>query len=246
MSIRGREGRPPALSNSAIAKLIKDHFRFSLVNEATVKELPSYVDRNIYFRGTPELTDTSHCYGELVSSTDQPDELEYVLKLNNPFFASYDILCGIDELLVYLHRKGINKCIYPLKSRKGDDTLEISREHLLTYESLVSSEVSVSEGTEVKFLMRVVTYIPGECLDHVEKQYLTPGLLYDIGNYIGRVDAVLSVSFLSFSSPSSLSLSLSLSLSYLCFIVYTCRMALQIQAYNNKTLALGISINFFS
>ena len=188
MSSRTQRGRPPLLSNSAIANLVKDSFCFSEVVESTVKELPSYVDRNIYFRGTLESTVTSQ-----EESSHQYEDKEYVLKLNNPFFTSFEILAGINSLLDYLQSKGITKCILPLQGRKGQSTTEITGEDLLCYEKEEVSETT-SEMKGMKFLMRIVTFIPGECFDSVDKQYLTPRLLDSVGNFIGKVDAVLNVS----------------------------------------------------
>lgn len=95
----------------------------------------------------------------------------------------------------YLHSKGITDCIRPLKSRKGqfESTVEITGKELLDYDTQ-NKQSNTQEVRKMKFFMRIVTYIPGECLDHVHKQYLTPQLLYNVGNFIGKVDAVLSVS----------------------------------------------------
>ena len=44
--------------------------------------------------------------------------------------------------------------------------------------------------------MRVVSYIPGECLDHVDKCYLTPSLLYSVGHSVGRAEAIIQVDYI--------------------------------------------------
>ena len=45
-------GRPPSLSSAAVTKLVKEYFCFQHVDEHSVKHLPSYDDRDFYFRGT--------------------------------------------------------------------------------------------------------------------------------------------------------------------------------------------------
>ena len=122
---------------------------------------------------------------------------EYVLKLNNPLLASYDVLKSINGLLNHLHTKGFNKCNRPLANREGADLLRITREKLLEYdkidcrtETLGNMEESVVEDT---FFLRVLTYIPGECLDDVDKCYLTPQLLYNVGHCIGGAASILQV-----------------------------------------------------
>ena len=174
-------GRPPSLSSAAVTKLVKEYFCFQDVNEQSVKQLPSYDDRNFYFRGTPQLASG-------ISSRPPPGE--YVLKLNNPLLASYEVLKGINDLLNHLHAKGFVKCNQPLANQEGADLLKITKERLMEYDSHPEPSENVTEST---FFLRVLTFIPGECFDKVEKHYLTPQLLYDIGHCVGSAEAILQV-----------------------------------------------------
>ena len=186
-------GRPPSLSNAAVAQLVKEFFCFQDVDVRSVKQLPSYDDRNFYFRGTPESTRAS-----LNSS-----EGEYLLKLNNPHCTSYSVLQGINALLNHLHASAFTKCIQPLASRQGEDLLKISKDKLYEYNGhlerphdlyeniIMGAESTMAQHEE--FFMRVVTFIPGECLDDVDKCYLTPRLLYDVGHAVGSAAAIMQV-----------------------------------------------------
>lgn len=192
-------GRPPALSNAAVANLVKHYYRFETVDKQSVKQFPSYDDRNFYFRGIPEVQPheplhipTHPDFSAVRAVANQHRaEGEYVLKLNNPLFASFDVLKGINALLNHLHSNGCTKCIRPILSREKNDVLDITREKLLEFDS----DLDVPEGeAESKFYMRVVTFIPGECLDEIDKHHLTPRLLYDVGYCIGNANAIMQVS----------------------------------------------------
>ena len=101
-------GRPPSLSRAAVTRLVTKVFPFQHVDQNSVKQLPSYDDRNFYFRGTPEHTPLEGASAYM--------EREYVLKLNNPLLASYGVLKGINALLYHLHSKGFTECIQPMAS----------------------------------------------------------------------------------------------------------------------------------
>ena len=181
-------GRPPSLSSAAIAKLVKEYFYFHDVDERSVKQLPSYDDRNFYFRGcatTPEPASS-------ITSRSILSDREYILKLNNPLIVSYDVLSGINDLLNHLHAKSFTKCNQPLASR-GGDLLKITKEELLEYEGHLEPVETGDKSGECTYFLRVLTFIPGECFDKVDKHCLTPRLLYDVGHCIGSAEAILQV-----------------------------------------------------
>ena len=187
-------GRPPSLGTAAVARLVTEYFPFQHVDQQSVKQFPSYDDRNFYFRGTPEHASLEGGAGTCIET-----QREYVLKLNNPLVSSYGVLKGINALLTHLNTKGFTKCIQPLSSREGDDVLQITKDELNDYgacqyhsEPLSGSDEIVDESARTLF-MRVVSYIPGDCLDHVDKRHLTPSLLYSIGHYVGRAEAIIQV-----------------------------------------------------
>ena len=177
MSLTHTAGRPPPVSAQAVARLLTEFYPFRSVNQESVKPLPSYDDRNYYFRGTLEAGDVDHV------------QTEFVLKLGNPLFSSYDALSGTNTMLVYLQQKGI-KCIHPLLSRKKQDLFELSSRELLVYDGRADSQV---DQAGLKFIIRVMTFIPGVLFDEVDKHFLTPDLVYDIGKAVGKMDTILQV-----------------------------------------------------
>ena len=74
--------------------------------------------------------------------------------------------------------------------------LKIPRNKLLEYDGSEKPVVTGSsdELAELVCFARVVTFIRGECFDEVDKSYLTPRLLYDVGHCIGQANAILEVS----------------------------------------------------
>jgi hypothetical protein len=182
-------GRPPSLSSAAVAKLVKEYFYFRHVDELSVKQLPSYDDRNFYFRGTmtPDLEPATGISSSILS------EGEYILKLNNPLIVSYDVLKGINDLLNHLHAKNFNKCNQPLASREGGDLLKITKDKLLEYGGNLEPMETGDKSGECTFFLRALTFIPGECFDKVDKHFLTPRLLYDVGHCVGSAEAILQV-----------------------------------------------------
>ena len=187
-------GRPPSLSNAAVAKLVKDFFPFVAVDELSVKQFPAYDDRNFYFRGTLEEAPTwersATCTKDTNPKAADSFEKEYVLKLGNPLFASYEVLRGTNALLNHLYANGCTRCIRPLVGRAGADVLVIAREKLREYDNTL---VLPEKMVEPNIHLRVVTFIPGECFDEVDKHYLTPRLLYDLGHFMGSANAIMQV-----------------------------------------------------
>ena len=188
-------GRPPSLSHATVAKLVKDFFPFKAVDEQSVKQFPAYDDRNFYFRGTleegapawkPSATPTTEADPKAVENFKK----EYVLKLGNPLFASYEVLKGTNALLNHLHANGCTWCIRPIVGRDGADVFVIAKEKLREYDSTLELPEKIAEPN---VHMRVVTFIPGECFDEVEKHYLTPRLLYDLGHRMGSANTVMQV-----------------------------------------------------
>ena len=144
-----------------------------------MRQLPSYEDRNYYFKGTLD--------GELVGkgisrSLEGPESMtEFVLKLSNSSLP-YQLIEGINAVTNYLKSKAFS-CPYPLTSRKGKEVEVLSENQLL------AGDVGAN-ASGVQFCVRVLVFIPGETLNSVQ---LTPKLAYDVGNYIGRMDAMLQV-----------------------------------------------------
>ncbi len=161
------------VENETLAKLVSELYPFTAVE--AVKQLPSYEDRNYYFRATTEKKGEGQGEGE-----------EFVLKLfNSVVFTDRTVVEGLNSLLAYLNRRGLTGVAYPIPSRAGLEVEEVSVRRLTP-----EREEEKGEGT---FLLRVMNYIPGEMFDHIDKVHVTPRLLYDIGKYAGRMDSLLQV-----------------------------------------------------
>ena len=174
-------GRPPVLTAHVVAELICELFPFKAVDQCSVKQLESYDDRNFYFCG--DLEREFQTLGNGIKS----DSREFVFKLSNPLVASYEVTEGLNVIMQRLNQEGFN-CPLPLKGRKGTEIEKVSESRLM--ETQTGNSV---RGSERMFWSRVLIFIPGELMDKVDKRCLTPQLLYDIGNFIGQMDAALQV-----------------------------------------------------
>jgi len=173
-------GRPPVLTAHVVAELICELFPFKAVDQCSVKQLESYDDRNFYFCGDFEW--------ETLGDGIKSDSREFVFKLSNPLVASYEVTEGLNVIMQRLNQEGFN-CPLPLKGRKGWEIENVSESQLI--ETQTNDSVC---GNERIFCARVLTFIPGELMDRVNKHCLTPQLLYNIGNFVGRMDTALQVS----------------------------------------------------
>ena len=144
-----------------------------------VKKMPSYVDRNVYFRG--------NIAGKFMGPRWKETINEFVLKITNAS-VSYEDTIGLNSAMKHLYSKGF-QCPYPLASRSGKET-EVLNENQLLKGEFGSPE---SRGEENEFCARVLFFIPGEMMDKIDQVYVTPRLMYELGQYIGSIDAALQV-----------------------------------------------------
>ena len=201
-------GRPPQLPLKAITAIICRYFDFEEVYADSIKEFPSYDDRNYYFRG--ESLNAKGC--------------EYVLKLSNPLNINLDEAIGLNSIMKHLSSCGF-LTPYPQLSKSGSDAIQLTGAELkvisedynkCSLETLSELKVAksnsgsheVGDGTgtitngsfysgkeESKsnfvYVIRVFSFIPGQLFDDVEKRFLTPGLVYTTGEMLGRLDKEL-------------------------------------------------------
>ena len=57
---------------------------------------------------------------------------------------------------------------------------------------VVGSDCDVMDGHT--YCIRVVRFVPGETMDAISKECITPKLLFEVGQFLGRIDTSLSVS----------------------------------------------------
>lgn len=156
-------GRPPQLSASAVAMTVKKYFNFSEVYEQTCRVLPSWSDRNLYFQG--KSTEAS----------------EYVLKIINPEITSYKTIEGTLEIMRHLFSRHL---LVPcaISSQTGRSFLLLSSAELFSQEQ---------GDKDVRYPVYLLPYIPGKLFDSLEKKHLTPALLYEVGELVGKIDKEL-------------------------------------------------------
>lgn len=163
------KGRPPSLTNEESSKVITRHFNFKEANDASIKTFPSYRDRNYFFQG---------------ESTESSDN-EFVFKLSNPLSSSFSVMEGVNEVMRHLNSRSL-QCPYPLSSHTGKDLIQLSSAQL-------KGSADDEDEKAMKYPVYVLSFIPGEIFDHVDKRYLTPELLYEVGELLGKIDKELMV-----------------------------------------------------
>ena len=166
--------RPPLLGKEDAISLIMDYFPFKSVSPTSLKQLPSYEDRTFYFEGETEL------------SLDHSVRKPFVLKISNKT-CGHDVITGQNAVMLHLTARGIN-CCRPILCR-GGQYLEMLKTEVL----LSKTDGRCVEGNEAEYAVRVLQYIPGEQMSRVEKRYLTPQLLYCVGNHVAKINIALQV-----------------------------------------------------
>ncbi len=164
-------GRPPQLKPASIVKLIKLYYDFEQVTEDFVTQFPSYYDLNFYFRGL---------YQEI--------EGEYMLKVLNRVRISIAMASGLSVLWSHLNENGLNYTSM-LPNKKGERVSTLTLRELVQFEEEQPPEAVLA----FLFSVRVMRFVPGEVFDMVDKHYLTPHLLFQVGAFVGRIDTALKV-----------------------------------------------------
>lgn len=165
-------GRPPPLKPASIVKLVKLYYGFEQVVEGSLKQFPSYYDQNFYFRGQ------------------YPNEREgeYVIKILNRLYISPAMASGLSALWGHLNENGLNYTSM-LSNIKGEKISNLTFRELVQFEEEQPSEAAQDHS----FSVRLMRFVPGEVFDMVDKRYLTPDLLFQVGAFLGRIDTTLKV-----------------------------------------------------
>ncbi len=163
------EGRPPALTNPTLVRIINQFYKFDSIEADSIKHFPGYDDRNFYFRGVP---------------TASKKETEFVLKMFNSLHTSHDMVVGISEVWAHIASKGFtySSC---LRNCEGKAVTFVPKS--------LCEEADVSGSTET-YAARILHYVSGEVFDSIDKQYLTPKLMREAGAFLGKLDVALKVS----------------------------------------------------
>ena len=176
-------GRPPALSPTAVSRVVYNFFNFKNVIVDSVKSLPSYDDRNYYFRG--ETLNGEGCS-------------EFILKLSNPIGASLDVVNGLNKLLLHIKSCGFPfSSSYPLPCKSSEYVSQMTARELTMEDDSGKPEHSKNGSAnnieEIMYHIRVFTFLTGQEIDKIEKKYLTTPLLFEVGVMLGKIDKELKV-----------------------------------------------------
>ena len=189
-------GRPPELSKLGVSTVICRYFKFSAVNEDSVKSLPGYDGRNYYFEGTT-----------LAGRNGQ-----FIFKVFNRVLNSFSGIEGCNKLICTLQATGI-LCQVPERSRAGPDTIQLKLSNLSNdvssnIETVIAKEsnnhtiensyekhlVTVScPDDSILYVVSILSFVPGVLLDNIDKKYLVPEVLWEIGMKMALMDKELKV-----------------------------------------------------
>lgn len=206
-------GRPPSLSSKSISEIVCKYFNFNYVVQNSVKALPAYDDRNYYFRGQ-NLISCEKCS-------------DFILKVSNPYHTSFEMTCGLNAVMKHVSSSSLPFLTpSPLHSTSGSDSVVLSLSELTNAESCTRQVPENGTGSEeMKYFARVLTFIPGELFDEVDKKFLTPNLLNAVGEMLGNVDKELRVRCVC--------------VSYILLLLHDCRKIFQMKFLSQESI-LGI------
>ena len=179
--MEARSDRPPEVDSKTAEALIAKHFPFRRISVGSLRSLPSYYDRNIYFEGLQEKRD---------GSSNLQEEEGFVLKVSSRG-TTPEIIDGLNSQMLFLSGKGF-PCCYPIASRGGEYTALASESELLGVAEGDVRQVDVL-SRDVKYPVRVMKYIAGDIMDKLDERYLSPELSYSVGKMAGGMDLLLQV-----------------------------------------------------
>ena len=182
--------RPPPLSASEVARLVRDYFPFGSVVENSIEELDSYDDRNYYFRGQ-YLGDipaqpTRSTRGSTTTLSSVRSDNEFVIKILNWRESEINSTVKmLTEIKKFLYLRGLN-VPFPLISLNGSEIVTLTKPLLFSYKE---GECDADPKCR-QFHVRVLTYLPGTLLSDVT---LSPSVMFKLGEYIGSLSREMKV-----------------------------------------------------
>ena len=185
-------GRPLALRNPALVKLIRNLYNFMHIDENSITNFPSFNDQIYYFRGIPTpLQNLNDVPNGIVSECVNIEGVqvdEFIFKIFNSSFTPLKHAEGYSAIWTHLLSKGFDYT-EQIVTKQGRTLATVTAQELSQFET----EASQIHDGDTPFAVRVMKYIPGELFDNVDKKYLTPRLMYNVGAFVGKVDAALNV-----------------------------------------------------
>lgn len=186
-------GRPPELSKLGVSTVVCRYFKFSAVNEDSVKSLPGYDDRNYYFEGTT-----------LAGRNGQ-----FIFKVFNCVHSSFSEIEGCNKLIRTLQATGILRQV-PERSRAGPDTIQLKLSNLgnnvsSNIETVIATDHNIENSSgkhlvtvsglddSILYVVSILSFVPGVLLDNIDKKYLVHEVIWEIGTKMALMDKELKV-----------------------------------------------------
>lgn len=137
------------------------------INPQSIKFLGGFDDHNYYVKGSPAGSGNS--------------TKEFVFKVMVETDPSY--FDAMAKLMCHLNKEGINASL-PIASTINniEFTVPLKRSHIVKQEA----------EDDIDYTGLLLTYLPGNILSSVQR---SPKLLYNIGEFVGRLNSLLQVRY---------------------------------------------------
>ena len=176
MALTSSCGRPPDLSQSEVSSVVCKYFNFSAVDKESVKALVGYDDRNYYFQGT-----------NLVGKTNR-----FIIKISNNVHISFLEVEGCCEIIQALHAGRIIRQA-PEKSRSDQAVVQLHFNDLKQSCGNGLGKETPPGLNDMTYAVSILSFVEGELFDEIDKKYLVPEVMKDIGVKLGTMDKILKV-----------------------------------------------------
>ena len=152
------------MCNERVAQLVKESYPVTNINPHSIKFLGGFDDHIYYLKGFP------------VGSNEIQ---EYVFRVMLETDSNY--YDALTKLILHIRKEGINVSI-PVQSIRSstDYTVPLKKSYMI--------EKQLDDDVEYTGLL--LTYLPGNVLSRVQR---SPRLLYNIGEYVGRLNTAMQV-----------------------------------------------------
>lgn len=158
---------PPVLCNKRVTELVQAHYAISNVDANSIALLHGYEDRNYYLKGCP---------------SNGRDE-EYVFKVMNRKDSQFpEFFDALSKLMFFIKDEGLT-CSLPIQPTtvpNGTFIVPLKKSFML--------QTDVEE--DCTYVGILLTYLPGQIMSEIEQ---SPKLLYDVGEFVGKLITSLQV-----------------------------------------------------
>ena len=159
---------PPVLSNKRVAELVQTNYAISHVDLDSIKLLNGYEDRNYYLKVC--------CHNG--------EDKEYIFKMVNRKDSQYpEYFDALSKLMFFIKAKGLTCSlpIQPITVPDGTYIIHFKRSFML--------QVDIEE--DCIYVGILLIYLHGQIMSEIEQ--LSPKLLYNVGEFVGKLSTRLQV-----------------------------------------------------